>query len=94
VTVVGVHKAGLFVADLQRSVDFCVSIVDFELLWQRVSREEYVRQIIGYRDDELHQAMLQRPDGGQCVELMDYRGVDRFPVATRPANQGAAHMVV
>ncbi|MFL5953312.1 MAG: VOC family protein [Gaiellaceae bacterium] len=91
-SVVGSHHTAFQVADLQRSLAFYRDLFGFELLWERVNREEYVRRIVGYPEAELHQALLRFPGSEHCLELIDYRGVERQPVDTSPPNPGTAHI--
>jgi catechol 2,3-dioxygenase-like lactoylglutathione lyase family enzyme len=92
VTVVGSHHTAFQVADLARSLAFYRDLFGFEVVWERVNREEYVRRIVGYPDAELHQALLRLPGSDHCLELVDYRGVERTPVDTSPPNPGTAHL--
>lgn len=89
---VGSHHTAFQVADLERSLAFYRDLFGFEVVWQRVNREEYVRQIVGYPDAELHQALLRFPGSDHCLELIEYRGVERHPVDTSPPNPGTAHI--
>ena len=91
-TVVGSHHTAFQVADLARSVAFYRDLLGFEVVWERVNREEYVRRIVGYPEAELHQALLRFPGSEHCLELIDYRGVDRSPVDASPPNPGTAHV--
>lgn len=91
-TIVGVHHTAFQVADLERSLAFYRDLLGFEVIWQRVNCEDYVRQMVGYPTAELHQAMLRFPGAEQCLELIDYRGVDRHPVDASPPNPGTAHI--
>jgi catechol 2,3-dioxygenase-like lactoylglutathione lyase family enzyme len=92
VTVVGAHHTAFQVGDLARSLAFYRDLLGFEVVWERVNREEYVRQIVGYPEAELHQALLRFPGSDHCLELIDYRGVDRTAVDTSPPNPGTAHI--
>ncbi len=91
-TVVGAHHTAFHVADLERSIAFYRDLFGFELVWQRVNQEEYVRKIVGHPNADLHQAMLRFPGSEHCLELIDYRGVDRTAVETRTPNPGTAHI--
>ena len=91
-TIVGVHHTAFQVADLDRSLAFYRDVLGFEVVWQRVNRDEYVREIVGYPTADLHQAMLRFPGTDAHLELIDYRGVDREPVDTSPPNPGTAHI--
>ena len=46
-TVVGAHHTAYQVADLDRSLAFYRDLLGFELVWERVNSEEYVRKIVG-----------------------------------------------
>ena len=91
-TIVGAHHTGFHVRDLQRSIAFYRDLLGFELVWERVNREEYVRQIVGYPEAELHQALLRFPGSDHFLELIDYRDVERESVDTSPANPGTGHI--
>lgn len=91
-SIVGAHHTCYQVADLERSLAFYRGLLGFELVWQRVNEEEYVRQIVGQPEATLHQAMLRFPGSDHMLELIDYRGVDRKAVDTNPVNPGTAHI--
>jgi lactoylglutathione lyase len=91
-TIVGAHHTCYQVEDLARSLAFYRDLLGFELVWERVNQEEYVRTIVGQPDATLHQAMLRFPGSDHMLELIDYRGVDRTPVDTTPVNPGTAHI--
>jgi catechol 2,3-dioxygenase-like lactoylglutathione lyase family enzyme len=91
-SVVGTHHTAFQVSDLARSVAFYRDLLSFELIWERINREEYVRKIVGYPEAELHQALLRFPGSDHFLELIDYRGVERAPVDTSPPNPGTAHI--
>ena len=91
-SVVGTHHTAFQVADLARSIAFYRDHFGFELIWERVNRDEYVRTIVGYPDAVLRQALLRFPASDHFLELIDYRGVERAPVDTSSANPGTAHI--
>ena len=91
-TIVGAHHTAYQVADLARSLAFYRDLLGFELVWQRVNREQYVRTIVGQPEADLHQAMLRFPGSDHHLELIDYRNVERTPVDTTPVNPGTAHI--
>jgi lactoylglutathione lyase len=92
VSIVGTHHTAFQVADLDRSLTFYRDLLGFAVVWERVNQEEYVRQIVGYPEAVLHQALLRLPGSDHCLELIDYRGVKRQPVDTSPPNPGTAHL--
>ncbi len=91
-SVTGCHHTGFQVADLARSLAFYRDLLGFEVVWERVVSVEYLERIVGYPGLEMHQAMLRVPGSEHCLELLDYRNVERTPVDTRTANPGTAHI--
>lgn len=91
-TVVGAWHTGFHVADLERSLTFYRDLLGLEEIWQRVVGDAYIGTLVGYPGAELHQALLRIPGTDHCLELIEYRNVDRAPVDTRTANPGTAHI--
>jgi lactoylglutathione lyase len=91
-SVVGAWHTGFQVADLDRSLAFYRDLLGFEQIWRRTVDVEYIGTLVGYPGLELRQAMLRIPGSEHCLELLDYRNVDRTPVDTRTANPGTAHI--
>jgi lactoylglutathione lyase len=90
--VVGSWHTGFQVADLERSLAFYRELLGFEIVWERVVDVEYIGRLVGYPGLELHQALLRIPGSEHCLELLDYRKVERTPVDTATANPGTAHI--
>jgi lactoylglutathione lyase len=90
--VVGAHHTAYHVSDLSRSIAFYRDFFGCEVIWERTNAEEYVRRIVGYPEAELHQALMRLPGSDHCLELIDYRGVERTLIDTSPPNPGTAHM--
>jgi lactoylglutathione lyase len=91
-SVVGSWHTGFQVADLDRSLAFYRDLLGFKQVWRRVVTDEYIGRLVGYPDLELHQALLRIPGSEHCLELLDYRSVERTAVDTRTANPGTAHI--
>lgn len=91
-TIVGAWHTGFQVADLDRSLHFYRDLLGLEEIWRRVVREDYIGTLVGYPGLELHQVLLRIPGTDHCLELLDYRNVERAPVDTRTANPGTAHI--
>jgi lactoylglutathione lyase len=91
-TVVGAWHTGFQVADLDRSLSFYRDLLGLEEIWRRVVTHDYIATLVGYPGLELHQALLRIPGTDHCLELLDYRNVERAPVDTRTANPGTAHI--
>jgi lactoylglutathione lyase len=90
--IAGAWHTGFQVADLDRSLAFYRDLLGFEVVWTRVVTEEYIGRLVGYPGLELHQALLRVPGSEHCLELLDYRNVERFAVDTRTANPGTGHI--
>jgi catechol 2,3-dioxygenase-like lactoylglutathione lyase family enzyme len=91
-SVVGAWHTGFQVADLERSLAFYRDLLGFQEIWRRVVTDDYIGTLVGYSGLELHQALLRIPGTEHCLELLDYRNVERAPVDTRTANPGTAHI--
>jgi catechol 2,3-dioxygenase-like lactoylglutathione lyase family enzyme len=91
-TVVGAWHTGFQVADLDRSLSFYTGLLGLEQVWRRVVTDDYIATLVGYPGLELHQALLRIPGTEHCLELLDYRNVERTPVDPRTANPGTAHI--
>jgi catechol 2,3-dioxygenase-like lactoylglutathione lyase family enzyme len=91
-TVVGAWHTGFQVEDLERSLGFYRDLLGFEEVWRRVVTDDYIGTLVGYPGVELHQALLRIPGTEHCLELLDYRKVQRRPVDPRTANPGTAHI--
>jgi catechol 2,3-dioxygenase-like lactoylglutathione lyase family enzyme len=91
-TIVGAWHTGFQVADLERSLAFYCGLLGLEEIWRRVVTDEYIATLVGYPGVELHQALLRIPGSEHCLELLEYRNVERTPVDTRTANPGTAHL--
>ena len=91
-TVVGAWHTGFQVEDLDRSLAFYRDLLGLEEVWRRVVTEEYIATLVGYPGLELHQALLRIPGTDHCLELLDYRNVERTPVDPSTANPGTAHI--
>lgn len=92
VNVVDVWHTGFQVADLKRSMYFYCDLLGFEVVWERTVEDDYIGELVGYPGLVLRQALLRIPGTGHCLELLDYRNVERTPVDTRTANPGTAHI--
>jgi len=90
--VIGTWHTGFQVADLGRSLAFYRDLLGFEEIWRRVVTDDYIGTLVGCPGVELHQALLRIPGSEHCLELLDYRNVERTPVDTRTANPGTAHI--
>lgn len=86
------HHTGFQVADLERSVAFYRDMLGFEVAFAWNPQAEYIRELVGYPDVDIHAAILRLPGSDVFLELLEYRNVERAPVDTRTANPGTAHI--
>lgn len=86
------HHTGLQVESLERSLTFYQDVLGFELIFSWNPKAAYIGQLVGYRDVDLHSAILRMPNSDTFLELLEYRGVERSPVDTGTANPGTAHI--
>lgn len=86
------HHMGLQVADLDRSVAFYHDTLGFEIMFSWNPQADYIRELVGYPDADIHAAILRLPGTEVVLELLEYRNVERTPVDTRTANPGTAHI--
>jgi lactoylglutathione lyase len=86
------HHTGLQVADLARSLAFYRDILGFEIVFAWNPQADYIRELVGYPDADIHAAILRLPGSDVFLELLEYRNVERAPVDTRTANPGTAHI--
>jgi len=93
--VVGPRHAGITVSDLDRSLEFYVGLLGFDLLWRRLYEEREIAEIVGVPEATAFDiAMLAVPGGGLEVELLEYRGCERVSASARPCDYGGGHFAV
>jgi lactoylglutathione lyase len=80
------------VADLERSIAFYRDVLGFEIVFAWNPQADYIRELVGYPDADIHAAILRLPGSDVFLELLEYRNVERAPVDTRTANPGTAHI--
>jgi lactoylglutathione lyase len=91
--VTGCWHTGFTVEDVDRSLTFYRDLLGLDVLWQRVCDAEYLGQIVGYPEVEMHQVLMSIPGTDHTFELNDYRNVERSPVENPAnANPGTAHL--
>lgn len=91
-SITSAHHMGLQVEDLERSLAFYRDVLGFELLFAWNPQADYIRELVGYPEADIHVAILRLPGTDVVLELLDYRNVERRAVDTRTANPGTAHI--
>lgn len=89
----GFSHMGIQVADLDRAIAFYGPLLGLEQVARWVRSEEYIRELVGYPDVELHVAVFRLPNSSDgFLEILEYRGVQKAPIDTSTANPGTAHI--
>ena len=86
------HHMGLTVKSLERSIAFYRDVLGFELAFQWNPQADYIRELVGYPDVDLHGAILRLPGTDVCLELLEYRNIEQIPVDMRNGNVGNGHI--
>src|SRR3989304_5612281 len=91
-SIAGVGHFGIQVADIERSVVFYEQLIGLELVARWTRGQEYIQGLVGYPGVELHVAVFRLPMTDACLEVLEYKNVERSPVDPRTANPGTAHL--
>ena len=91
-SVSGVGHFGIQVADIERSITFYEQLLGLELVARWTRDQEYIQDLVGYPGVELHVAVFRLPKTDACLEVLEYKNVERSPVDSRTANPGTAHL--
>lgn len=91
-SVAGVGHFGIQVADLERSIAFYEQLIGLELVARWTRDQEYIQELVGYPGVVLHVAVFRLPKTDACLEVLEYKNVERSPVDPATANPGTAHL--
>lgn len=90
-SVLGFFHGGVTVRDLDASLPFYRNGLGLEVAFDRMIDGDYLRTVLALPLTEIRVAYLHVPGGG-FVELLEYRGLERMPAASRPCDPGAGHL--
>lgn len=90
-SITGFFHGGITVSDMDRSLQFYRDGLGLEMEFDRILDGPYLPVVLGLRFDEIRAVYLRIPGGG-FVELLEYRGIERLPAASRPCDYGAGHL--
>ena len=95
----GVWHFSFTVADMERSLDFYVNLLSFELVHRQTQDNHYTRSLVGYPNARLMVAQLAVPGQPRHVSTHDLELVQYLsPLGERGdiniCNPGAAHLAV
>jgi lactoylglutathione lyase len=89
--VTGFFHGGITVADMDRSLVFYRDGLGLDVEFDRMLDAPYLKEALGLAFDSIRAVYLRVPGGG-FVELLEYRGIERMPAASRPCDPGAGHL--
>jgi catechol 2,3-dioxygenase-like lactoylglutathione lyase family enzyme len=77
---------------LERSKKFYIGLLGFEEIFTWNPQAEYIPELVGYAGVDLHSSVLRLPGTTVCLELLEYRNVQRDEVPRGNANPGTSHL--
>jgi len=86
------HHAGLTVANLERSLDFYVGLLGFEVLSRRVIDRPWLAQLLGLDAAVVHAVDLAVPGTDQVLQLFRFTVPSAAPVDPGMTNPGSVHV--
>ena len=89
--VTGFFHGGITVDEMDRSLVFYRDGLGLEIEFDRMLDAPYLKEVLGLSFDAIRAVYLRIPGGG-FVELLEYRGIERLPAASRPCDPGAGHL--
>lgn len=90
-SVTGFFHGGITVSDMDASVPFYRDGLGLEVAFDRVLDGDYLPVVLDLPLSTIRAVYLHIPGGGY-VELLEYRGLERMPAASRPCDPGAGHL--
>jgi catechol 2,3-dioxygenase-like lactoylglutathione lyase family enzyme len=89
--VTGFFHGGITVEEIDRSLVFYRDGLGLEIEFDKMLDAAYLKEVLGQSFDAIRAVYLRIPGGG-FVELLEYRGIERMPAASRPCDPGAGHL--
>lgn len=89
--VTGFFHGGITVSKMEESLPFYRDALGLDPAFDRTLDEDYLRTVLNLPHTSLRILYLDIPGGGY-VELLEYRGLERLPAASRPCDPGAGHL--
>jgi len=89
--ITGFFHGGITVSDMDASLRFYQAGLGLEQEFDRTLDAPYLNTVLGLDQDSIRAVVLRIPGGG-FVELLEYRGIERLPAASRPCDYGAGHL--
>jgi lactoylglutathione lyase len=89
--VTGFFHGGITVSDMESSLAFYRDALGLDVAFDRILDADYLRTVLALPLTAMRAVYLHIPGGGY-VELLEYRGLERMPAASRPCDPGAGHL--
>jgi lactoylglutathione lyase len=86
------HHTGFTVRSLERSIVFYRDLLGLEVVFQWNPQADYIREIVGYPEVDLHAAILRVPGTETFLELLEYRNIPEKAVDMANGNIGNGHI--
>ncbi len=90
--ITGIDHMSYTVSNLERSLEFYVGLLGFEVLWQREITNQYFRDIVAFPDCVVKAAHLRVPGSTHKLELFEYTTPRGTPADVRTNNPGSSHV--
>ena len=90
--ILGAHHTSFTVANLQKSLEFFRDVLGLELVFSRLTEDEYFGRIVGLPGCRVHAALLRIPGSSHHIELFEYLTPPGQPVHPRPCDPGSCHL--
>ena len=91
--VTGYFHGGITVSDMERSLVFYRDGLELEMEFDRILDAPYLKEVLALPFDHIRAVYFRLPGGG-FVELLEYRGIEQLPAASRPCDPGAGHLAL
>jgi lactoylglutathione lyase len=91
-SVTGLHHPGLTVANLERSLDFYVGVLEFEVLSRRVIDQPWLAQLLGLDEAVVDAVDLAVPGTDQVLQLFQFSVPSAEPVQPSMTKPGSVHI--
>jgi lactoylglutathione lyase len=87
----GIYHGGITVSDMDRALRFYHEGLGLEIEFDTIIDGPYLPVVLNLDFSEIRAVYLRIP-GGHFLELLEYRGIERMPAASRPCDYGAGHV--
>ena len=90
--IIGVDHVSYTVSDLDRSLEFYVGLLGYEIIWRREITDPYFGRIVGFPDCIVKGAQLRIPRSQHRLELFQYVKPKGVRVDVPPNNTCSSHV--